>query len=276
MGILNLTPDSFYDGGRYDQRDRALARAEALAEEGADLIDLGAVSTRPGAQPVSEAEELSRLLPALDAIRRAVNLPLTVDTFRPAVARAAADRGADGLNDVTGLRDSEALAEIAAEHALGLVLMHMRGTPATMQEDTSYADLVGEVRDFLQDSAERARGAGVPADRIVLDPGIGFGKSAAGNLVLLRRVDAFCALGYPVLIGASRKSFIGRALGLEGEGPEARLEGSLAAAVAAVLGGADLLRVHDVRATLRAVRLAALIRDAGSEVGVEPSPAARA
>ena len=135
---------------------------------------------------------------------------------------------------------------------------------------------MSEVRDFLQDSAERARGAGVPADRIVLDPGIGFGKSAAGNLVLLRRIDAFTALGYPVLIGASRKSFIGRALGLEGDGPEARLEGSLAAAVAAVLGGANLLRVHDVRATLRAVRLAALIRDAGSEVGVEPSPAAGA
>ncbi|HWN81224.1 MAG TPA: dihydropteroate synthase [Candidatus Udaeobacter sp.] len=273
MGILNLTPDSFYDGGRYDQRDRALARAEALAEEGADLIDLGAVSTRPGSTPVSEAEELSRLLPALDAVRRAVNVPLTVDTYRPAVARAAADRGADGLNDVTGLRDSEALAEIAAEHALGLVLMHMRGTPDTMQADTTYADLVQEVCDFLADSVARARAAGVPADRIVLDPGIGFGKSAQGNLILLRRIDALAALGYPVLIGASRKSFIGRALGLEGLGPEARLEGSLAAAVAAVLGGADLLRVHDVRATLRAVRLAALIRDADSgPAGGEPLP----
>ena len=276
MGILNLTPDSFYDGGRYDQRDLALARAEALAEEGADLIDLGAVSTRPGTTPASEAEELSRLLPALDAVRRAVDLPLTVDTFRPAVARAAADRGADGLNDVTGLRESDALAEIAAEHALGMVLMHMRGTPATMQENTSYSDLVQEVRDFLAGATDRARAAGVAADRIAIDPGIGFGKSAQGNLVLLRRIGDFLPLGYPVLVGASRKSFIGKSLGLEGLGPEERLEGSLAAAVAAVLAGADLLRVHDVRATVRAVRLAALIRDAGSgPMGVEPTPAGR-
>jgi dihydropteroate synthase len=270
MGILNLTPDSFYDGGRYNQRDAALARAEALAEEGADLLDLGAMSTRPGADPVPEAVELSRLLPALDAIRRALALPLTVDTFRPAVARAAADRGADGLNDVTGLRDSDALARIAAEAGLGLVLMHMRGTPATMQEDTHYDDLVGEVRDSLAGAAARARAAGVPADRIVLDPGIGFGKSAAGNLLLLRHIGELAGLGFPVLVGASRKSFIGKLLGLHD--PEERLEGSLAAAVAGVLGGADLLRVHDVRATVRAVRLAGLIRDA---VG-EPTPATSA
>jgi dihydropteroate synthase len=263
MGILNLTPDSFYDGGRYNRRDAALARAEALAEEGADLLDLGAASTRPGAALPTEAEELARLLPVLDLVRRAVELPLTVDTFRPGVARAAADRGADGLNDVTGLRESPALAQIAAEHELAIILMHMRGTPTTMQQDTHYDDLVGEVRDYLAGAVDRARKAGVPADRIVVDPGIGFGKSAAGNLVLLRRLGDFAALGYPVLVGASRKSFIGKLLG--GLDPEERLEGSLAAAVAAVLAGADLLRVHDVRATGRAVKLAALIRDARAD-----------
>jgi dihydropteroate synthase len=262
MGILNLTPDSFWDGGRYNQRDLALARAETLAEEGADLLDLGAMSTRPGAAIPPEAEELSRLLPALDAIRSRVNLPLTVDTYRPAVARAAADRGADGLNDVTALRESDALAKIAAETGLAIVLMHMRGTPATMQENTHYDDLIGEVRNFLAGVAVRARAAGVPADRIAIDPGIGFGKSAAGNLLILRHIADFRGLGYPVLVGASRKSFIGKFLGLE---PEERLEGSLAAAVAAVLGGAEILRVHDVRATVRAVRLAALIRDAGGD-----------
>jgi dihydropteroate synthase len=264
MGILNLTPDSFYDGGRYTQLDAARARAEQLAEEGADLLDLGAVSTRPGSEPVSAEEELRRLLPVLAAVRRIVDLPITIDTFRPEVARAAADMGADGINDVTGLADSDALARLAAELRLGLILMHMRGTPATMQEDTAYADLVGEVRAALAAAAARAMAAGVARDRIAVDPGIGFGKSAHGNLVLLARVGEFAALGYPVLIGASRKSFIGKFLRLD---VEERLEGSLAAAVAAVLGGADLLRVHDVRATLRAVRLAALIRDAGGNVG---------
>jgi dihydropteroate synthase len=261
MGIVNLTPDSFYDGGRYTQLDAACARAEALAEEGADLIDLGAVSTRPGSAPVPVEEELRRLIPVLAAIRRTIDLPLTIDTFRPEVARAAADMGADGVNDVTGLADSDALARLAAEMGLGLVLMHMRGTPATMQEDTEYADLVGEVGAALAEAAERAIAVGVPHDRIAIDPGIGFGKSAHGNLMLLARVGAFAEIGYPVLIGASRKSFIGKFLHLD---VEERLEGSLAAAVAAVLNGADLLRVHDVRATLRAVRLAGLIRDAGA------------
>jgi dihydropteroate synthase len=260
MGVLNLTPDSFYDGGRLPTTEAAVERAITLAEEGADLLDLGAVSTRPGSLPVSAEEELARLLPSLSAVRRAVDLPLSVDTFRPEVATAAADHGADCLNDVTGLRDSDALARIAASNDLGIVVMHMRGTPATMQRDTQYPDLMDEIRGFLADAVERATAAGVPRSRVVVDPGIGFGKSAHGNLVILRRLGELVALGQPVLVGASRKSFIGKFLDLD---VEERLEGSLAAAVAAVLAGAHLLRVHDVRETVRAVRLAALIRDEG-------------
>ncbi len=261
MGILNLTPDSFSDGGLYHTPEAASERALALAADGADLIDLGAVSTRPGAPPVSVAEELRRLIPALTAVRAAVDLPLSVDTFRGEVAQAAAAAGADCLNDVTGLRDSDALARIAAAHDMGLVLMHMRGTPETMQLDTDYDDLVGEVCGFLAHAAGRAIAAGVVPSRVVVDPGIGFGKSVEGNLMLLARLGEIAALGHPVLVGPSRKSFIGKLLGVEvGD----RLEGSLAAAVAAVLAGAHVLRVHDVRATVRAVRLAAAIRAAGN------------
>lgn len=262
MGILNLTPDSFYDGGRLPDAGAARDCALAFAEEGADLLDLGAMSTRPGSLPISPLEEINRLLPALIAVRRAVDLPLSVDTFRPEVARAAADHGADCLNDVTGLRDSDALARIAAEADLGLVVMHMRGNPATMQKDTHYADLMGELRRFLASAVERATAAGVPRSRVIVDPGIGFGKSAEGNLFILKHLGELRTLGQPVLVGASRKSFIGKVLDLEAE---ERLEGSLTAAAAAVLAGAHMVRVHDVLATVRAVRLAARIRDARAE-----------
>lgn len=260
MGVLNLTPDSFFDGGRFLTPEAARERALAMAEEGADLLDLGAVSTRPGSAPAPMEEEIRRLRPALQAVRRAVDLPLSVDTFRPEVARIAADQGADCLNDISGLRDSDELARIAASAGLGLVLMHMRGTPETMQRDTRYRDLLGEVKAFLAGAVRRARDAGLPRSRIAVDPGLGFGKSVEGNLLLLRRLDELRSLGQPILVGASRKSFLGATLG--GLGVEERLEGSLAAAAAAVLCGAHIVRVHDVQATVRAVRIAAAIRDA--------------
>jgi dihydropteroate synthase len=277
MGIINLTPDSFFDGGRLPAPESARDRALALAEEGAHLLDLGAVSTRPGSTPPPPDEELRRLLPALAAVRRAVDLPLSIDTFRPEVAREAADLGADCLNDVTGLRDSMELAEIAASADLGLVLMHMRGTPETMQRDTRYGDLVGEVKAFLGGAVRRAQAAGVDRKRILIDPGLGFGKNAEGNLLLLRRLGDLSSLGQPVVVGASRKSFLAGSRGL---GVEERLEGSLAAAVAAVLAGAHMLRVHDVGATLRAVELAAQIRNAApasaAVTGSAPDSAAAA
>ncbi len=260
MGILNLTPDSFSDGGLVPTPAAARERALALASEGADLLDLGAVSTRPGAAPVSADEEMHRLLPALAAVRVAVDLPLSIDTYRPEVAAAAADLGADCLNDVTALAASDGLARVAAAHGLGLVVMHMRGTPETMQADTRYEDLVGEVRAHLARAVARAAAAGVPRERILIDPGIGFGKSVEGNLVLLARLGELATLGQPILIGASRKSFIGKLLDVE---VDDRLEGSLAAAVAAVLAGAHVIRAHDVRATVRAVRIAGAVRAAG-------------
>jgi dihydropteroate synthase len=272
MGILNLTPDSFYDGGRWASPAAACDRAAAMIEEGADLIDIGAVSTRPGSTPPSPEEERRRLLPVLKAVRQAVKAPLSVDTWRPDVARPAADLGADCLNDVTGLRDSDELAVIAAQHGLGIVVMHMRGTPATMQRETQVDDLMGEIEAFLADSVARARRAGVDPARILVDPGIGFGKSAEGNLLILRRLGELARLGHPVVIGASRKSFIGTVLG--GLDVEERLAGSLAAAAAAVLLGADVVRVHDVQATVRAVRVAAAIRTAAAEPPAASSPGA--
>jgi dihydropteroate synthase len=259
MGILNLTPDSFYAGSRVAGAVATRERALAMVEAGADLLDLGAMSSRPGSAPVTAEEEIARLVPALCAVRAAVDVPLSIDTYRSEVARAATDAGADLLNDITGLRESSELADIAAEHGLGLVVMHMRGTPRTMQRDTEYDDVVREVADFLRGAVERAVAAGVARERVIVDPGIGFGKDVEGNLALLQRLGELAALGQPVLVGASRKSFIGRLLGIE---IDERLSGSLAAAVAAVLRGAHILRVHDVRETVQAVRLAAAIRDA--------------
>ncbi|MGD8396405.1 MAG: dihydropteroate synthase [Candidatus Eiseniibacteriota bacterium] len=259
MGILNLTPDSFFPGSRLSGIDAARRRAQAMIEAGADLLDLGAMSSRPGSEPVPVEEEIARLVPALEAVRRDTELPLSVDTYRPAVARAAVAAGADLLNDITGLRDSTELAAIAARDGLGLVVMHMRGTPRDMQRDTTYADVVGEVTGFLRDAVERACAAGVARHRVIVDPGIGFGKSLDGNLELMARLGELVALDQPVLVGVSRKAFIGQLLDRT---VEERLHGSVGAAVAAVMRGAHLVRAHDVRQTVEAVRVAARIRDA--------------
>ncbi len=252
MGIVNLTPDSFSDGGRYLDPADALRRAEALVRDGADLLDLGGESTRPGAEPLPLEEELRRVVPV---VREAVRLgvPVSVDTAKAAVAREALAAGAAVVNDVTALGDP-AMAPLVAETGAGLVLMHMRGNPRTMQEDPRYEDLLGEVAAFLRERRAAAEASGIAREAVVLDPGIGFGKTLGHNLELLRRVDVIAALGSPVLVGASRKGFLGRISGvLE---PERRGPASLAAAVAARLGGAHLLRVHDVAATREALAVA--------------------
>ncbi len=266
MGILNVTPDSFSDGGRYAARRDAVARAAAMAGEGADVIDVGGESSRPGAEPVSAAEEIARVVPVIEAIAE-LDLPLSVDTTKAAVARAALEAGADWINDITALEGDPEMAPLAAERACPVVLMHMRGTPRTMQRDTGYDDVVREVLDYLLERAEVARSAGIESGRLLIDPGIGFGKAPRHNLSLLRAVPDFVQTGLPVLIGASRKSFLGACFG---QPPGERLEGSLAAALAAAAGGAHVVRVHDVAATRRAVDVFAGIAAAdGGREGAE-------
>ena len=259
MGIVNVTPDSFADGGRYLDPDAAVARARGLATEGADIVDVGAESTRPGAGSVPVGEELDRLLPVLERLLKDPPCLISVDTHKPQVAEAALGLGAHMVNDVTGLAAGPELARVAARHGAALVLVHMQGTPATMQLEPSYADLLGEVRAGLARAVAEAEAAGVPPEAICVDPGIGFGKTVEHNLTLLRRLDALARLGKPILVGPSRKTFIGALLDVP---PGERLEGTLAACVAAVFGGAHILRVHDVAAVRRAVRVAEAIRDA--------------
>ena len=258
MGIVNVTPDSFSDGGRYLEPAAAIARIRELTALGADLIDLGGESTRPGSAPVAAEEQLRRLMPVLDAIGGDPALCISVDTTNAAVARRALEAGARIVNDVTGLGDPEMAGAVAASGA-GLVVMHMQGTPATMQTRPRYDDVVHEVRDHLAERGARARAAGVPEDAIAIDPGIGFGKAIAHNYELLARLEELGTLGRPVLIGVSRKSFLGRALELPAD---QRLEAGLAATAIAVFHGARIVRTHDVTATIRAVHIAARSREA--------------
>lgn len=251
MAILNITPDSFSDGGQHATVDRALARLEQIWKEGADWVDIGGESTRPGAEPVSADEEWGRVGPVLYAAsRRGFPLPLSVDTTKSEVAGKALEAGAVMINDVSSLRFDPRIADLVASSGAALVLMHMRGEPRTMQADTNYTDLSGEIRVSLAASIETAVSRGVSRDQIVVDPGIGFGKRADQNLELLATIPDLGRLGLPVLVGASRKSFLGGILGLE---PERRALGSISAHVSAALAGAHFVRVHDVRASLEAL-----------------------
>lgn len=256
MGILNVTPDSFSDGGLHADAGAAMRRAETMVREGADILDVGGESTRPGAEPVPAAEEIRRVVPVVRAAA-ALGVFVSVDTGKAEVARAALDAGAAIVNDVTALGDPR-MAETVRAFGAGLVLMHMRGTPSTMQDDPRYDDVVREVSAYLAGRRDAAEAAGVARERIVLDPGLGFGKTTAHNVALVRRLDALCALGSPVLIGASRKRFLGALTGVEN--PGRRVIASVAAAVAARLGGASVLRVHDVAATVEALRVADAVR----------------
>ena len=266
MGVVNVTPDSFADGGRYYEAERAVARALELAADGADILDIGGESTRPGSLPVSEAEELRRVAPVVAALRPRTEALISVDTTKAAVARAALEAGADMVNDTSAFRFDPAMPGVVARSGAAVVLMHMRGTPLTMQDDPRYDDLLGEISAFLAERMRVAEAAGIPRERIVVDPGIGFGKTFEDNLALLRRQEAFQALGRPVLMGFSRKAFLGRILGLP---PGERLEGTIAAAVLSAERGAHILRVHDVGPVARAVRAAEAILGAG---GAAPEP----
>jgi len=258
VGIVNVTPDSFFAGSRHASAEAAVAHALALAKAGADWLDVGGESTRPGAEAVPEREELKRVLPVIEALAKECALPLSVDTRRARVAEAALARGARVVNAVAGLRDPE-LAAVCAAHGASLVINHMRGDSATMLAEARYTDVVREVGDELVAQAEEAQRAGVARERIWLDPGIGFAKRAADSVALLARLEEIVALGYPVLVGPSRKSWLGA---LTGEPAEARLPGSLAAATACVLAGARALRMHDVAEARQAVDVAAAIRAA--------------
>ena len=257
MGVINVTPDSFYDGGKRLDPDTAVADGLGLVEAGADMIDVGGESTRPGAKAVSLDEELRRVLPVIRGLRRNVNTPISIDTYKAQVAKAALLEGADIVNDISALRFDPQMAVLVAAEKVPVVLMHMQGTPQTMQAEPRYQDVLGEVRDFLIARVRFAIEASVERGNIIIDPGIGFGKTLDHNLTLLGGLGTFASVGQPLLVGASRKTFIGKLLGVEAQ---ERLEGSLAAAIAAVFGGAHILRVHDVKETHRAIRVADAIR----------------
>jgi dihydropteroate synthase len=257
MGIINVTPDSFYDGGKRLDPDKAVADGIGLVEAGADIIDIGGESTRPGAGAVSLEEELQRILPVIQGLRRNVNVPISIDTRKAQVAQTALSDGADIVNDISALRFDPQMAVLVAAEKIPVVLMHMQGTPQTMQAEPYYNNVLREVQDFLAAQVRFAVEAGVDRENIIIDPGIGFGKTLEHNLTLLRGLPALASMGQPLLVGASRKAFIGKILGVEAD---ERLEGSLAAAIAAVFGGAHIIRVHDVKETRKAIRVADAIR----------------
>ena len=253
MGILNVTPDSFSDGGDFFSVTAAVARARSLVEEGAAIVDVGGESTRPSAAAVGEAEELRRVIPVIEALASTIPVPISIDTSKPRVMREAVAAGAGLINDVRALRLPGAL-EAVAELGVPVCLMHMQGEPGSMQRTPGYGDVVAEVRDFLAERIEACVRAGITRQRVMVDPGFGFGKTLAHNLELMRGLDRLHALGAPILVGVSRKSMIGALLG---DAPvDARLYGSIAAAVVAVMRGAAIIRAHDVRATVDAVRAA--------------------
>ena len=261
MGIINLSPDSFYPGSRVPSVSAALRTAERMIEEGADYLDVGAESSRPGAKPISEEEELSIILPVIKQLCQNFSIPISVDTYKPGVAQKILEEGVSIINDITGLRYPE-MAPIIAEYDAGVVIMHMLGSPDNMQEGIHYDDCVGEIKQFLEQGIRVAEEAGIAPDRIWVDPGIGFGKTIQHNLKILAKLDSFASLRKPILLGTSRKSFIGKILDL----PVAeRLEGSLATAVIGLIKGAKILRVHDVQETYRAVKIASEILKAQNE-----------
>ena len=259
MGILNITPDSFFDGGRYLDPEAACAQAVRLVEEGADLLDLGAESTRPGAHLVTDKEEMERLLPVLKRVRREVAVPLSIDTVRPEVARKCLEAGADIINDISGLKRSGLeMAKAVKEFGAGIVLMHSRGTPETMQTLTEYNDVVTDVTAELCESVRLAVDAGIDREQIVIDPGLGFAKTAEQNLEILKKINAFHELGFPLLAGPSQKSFIGKVTGREAKD---RSFGTAACVAACVRGGVAILRVHEVGAMRDVVRMTEAIKD---------------
>jgi dihydropteroate synthase len=262
MGILNVTPDSFSNGGICNKPDAAVEWALRMVEHGAGMIDVGGESTRPGATPVSQDEELRRVLPVLEQLCGKVTVPISIDTMKPAVARAALRAGASIVNDVGANRTDSAMWKLVAETGAGYVCLHMQGTPQTMQLNPKYHDVVAEVKGFFEERCQRLEQAGVTRDQIIFDPGIGFGKRIEHNLALLKALRDFAALDRPLLLGVSRKSFLGK---ISGDGPDQRLAAGLACACMAVGAGVQLIRTHDVAETVQAVRMIEAIISSGGE-----------
>lgn len=259
MGVLNVTPDSFSGDSIYRNPDKAIQRAQQMVADGADIIDVGGESTRPGAEPVSAEEEMERVLPVIERLSAKLSVPLSIDTHKAAVARAAVRAGASIINDITGLRGDPDMVRVAAESDVGLVLMHIQGTPQTMQQNPTYTDLIGEISDYLRGGIALALQHGISAERIVIDPGIGFGKTVEHNLQILRCLRAFQKLGRPVLVGTSRKSFIGKVLDVP---VEQRLLGTAATVAIAIANGADIVRVHDVKEMAQVAKMTdAMVRE---------------
>lgn len=257
MGILNVTPDSFSDGGKYFHFDEALKRALQMVEEGADIIDIGGESTRPGSEPVPLEEEKARVVPLIKELRKKVDVPISIDTYKPEIAREALEAGAELINDIYGLRQ-EGMLDLLEEAKVPVVIMHMQGTPKDMQKNPTYTEVVSEISAFLKQRVRKAEECGLLKEEIILDPGIGFGKTLEHNLCILSRLEEFVSLGYPVLIGHSRKSFIGLTLDLP---VEERLEGTLAVSAISTFKGASILRVHDVKENLRSIKMAWFLKN---------------
>ncbi len=252
MGVLNTTPDSFSDGGKFLKLDEAIRQGMKMVQEGADIIDVGGESTRPGSDPLTLKEELSRVIPVIESLSQRTDVPVSIDTYKAEVARRALDAGAQMINDISALRFDPEMKKVAKEFDVPMVLMHIKGTPKNMQKDPFYQDVIGEITEYLKKSIKMAQDAGADREKIIVDPGIGFGKRLEDNLNILKNLKKFSILECPVLIGCSRKSFIGRILDLP---VEERLEGSLAALAVAIMNGANIVRVHDVKESRRVVRL---------------------
>ncbi len=253
MGILNVTPDSFSDGGLYADTDQALAHAREMAEAGADIIDIGGESTRPGARPLSEEEELRRIIPVIERLSSELALPISVDTYKATVAKKAFEAGASIVNDISGLRFSPDMARVAADFGAAVVIMHIKGTPRDMQLDPVYSDVVGEVMSYLDEGIDIAVRAGVDREKVLIDPGIGFGKTLEHNLAILERLDEFRGLGRPIVLGTSRKKFIGTVLDIPV--PEQRVDGTAATVALGIERGARVVRVHDVKRMAQVARM---------------------
>ena len=252
MGVLNVTPDSFSDGGLYFQKEAAIEHGLRLAQDGADIIDVGGESTRPFSEEVSLQEELDRVVPVVEALSRAVKVPISIDTCKAEVARQALKAGASIINDISALRFDPDIIPVAAEASVPVILMHMQGTPGDMQKNPFYQNLIPEILNFLKQAVDRAVSGGIKEDMIIVDPGIGFGKTVDHNLEILKGLGQFCVLGRPILLGTSNKSFIGHLLNKE---PHERDTGTMATIAAGVLSGADIVRVHNVKKAVETVRI---------------------
>ena len=264
MGILNVTPDSFSDGGEFFEPQRAIERGIQMAEQGADIIDVGAESTRPGADPLSQQQELERLIPVVEQLARVIDVPISVDTYKSQIAEAAIAAGATMINDISGLRFDSDMKTIAARYNVPVAVMHIKGVPKNMQLDPDYDDLIDEIYQYLADSIKLAMNAGLNRDQIIIDPGIGFGKRLLDNYTIIKRLREFSTLACPILIGPSRKSFIGKILDAP---PDQRLEGTAAAVAIGIQNGANIVRVHDVAAMKRVCQIADMMKESRTESG---------